>query len=63
MPRKWNPPAMTTNKEKSINTHVTKTSQPLPAATQGHLTPGLRVGLTRNYKSPKPLHSSLKWTP
>lgn len=31
--------------------------------TISQLTPRLRVGLTRNYKSPKPLHASLKWTP
>ena len=62
VPRKWNPPAMMTNQVRSLDTRGNKTSQILSSAL-GAATPRLRVGLSRNYQNPKPLHSSHKWTP
>ena len=59
--RKWNPPAMISAEENSIkNGNVTKSSL---SSMNGQVTPRLRVGLSRNYKSSKPLHSNPKWTP
>ena len=52
-PRKWKPPrlvSMTDGETKTMDTAIV-------------LTPGRRIGLCRNYKSPKPLHSHVKWTP
>ena len=55
---------MIASNTKSVNSRNVLTS---PSSTTknsiAQLTPRLRVGLTRNFKSPKPLHASLKWTP
>merc|ERR1712179_657032 len=63
LPRKWNPPVFLTKECNSTNSCQVKASRTSLAATMVNQTPRLRVGLTRKYKSPKPLHSSLKWTP
>ena len=47
---------------KSDSADIRKSSQ-LSLGTPGdHSNTRIRVGLSRNYKSPKPLHSSIKWT-
>ena len=55
---------MITGNSKCMNSRNSQTSpSAISKDTIGQLTPRLRVGLTRNFKSPKPLHASLKWTP
>ena len=64
VPRKWKPPTMITGNTKCMNSRNSQTSpSAISKNTIEQLTPRLRVGLTRNFKSPKPLHASLKWTP
>ena len=58
--RKWTPPAMVAHK--SDTGDISKSSQLSLGTTDGHSNTRIRVGLSRNYKSPKPLHSSIKWT-
>merc|ERR1711902_58053 len=61
VPRKWKPPTMITGNSKCMNSRNSQTSPTaISKDTIGQLTPRLRVGLTRNFKSPKPLHASLK---
>ena len=58
--RKWTPPAMVAHKSDSAD--IRKSSQLSLGTPGGHSNTRIRVGLSRNYKSPKPLHSSVKWT-
>ena len=62
VPRKWNPPAF-------INVHDKNTFdnssdvKPVGILASRSSTPKIRIGLSRSYKSPKPLHTNIKWAP
>ena len=62
VPRKWNPPAFINLHDKNTFDNSSDV-KPVGILASRSSTPKIRIGLSRNYKSPKPLHTNIKWTP
>ena len=60
--RKWNPPAFINGKDKNTFNNESDV-KPIGISASQSLTPNIRIGLSRSYKSPKPLHTNIKWAP